>query len=70
MVRMCCGHGQIKKKKAHMEDTVELAIMVSTASLQQTDFIRLFLYRSLLKAEIITLKCNPGGAILQGAKKI
>ena len=53
-----------------MEDTVELAIMVSTASLQQTDFIRLFLYRLLLKAEIITLKCNPGGAILQGTKKI
>lgn len=44
----------------HMEVTVKLASMVSTPPLQQTDFIRLFLYRSLLKAEIITLKYNPG----------
>lgn len=53
-----------------MEDTVRLASMISTASSQQTDFIRLFLHRFLLNAEIIILKHNPGGAILQEAKKI
>lgn len=54
-----------------MVDTVQLAGTVPTASLQRTDFIRLFLYRFLLKAEIIILKHNlGGGAILQGAKKI